>query len=213
MYVPAPFVETRIEVLDELIAANPFATLISNGPDYPYATHVPMYLERQSTSEARLRCHLARANPHWRIIESASSVLAIFSGPHHYVSPSWYPSKQVNGRVVPTWNYIAVHATGTARLFEGAELIDHVAELTRRNEAGFAQPWSAADAPREYIEGLTKAIVGVEISVRNIEGKWKLNQNRSEADRAGVIERLEALATDASLQMAAIMRARLNQSK
>jgi transcriptional regulator len=213
MYIPAPFVETDINVLDEVVSSNPFAILVSNGPDHPYATHLPTYLERRSDSSAVLRCHLARANPHWRLLESTGSVLAIFQGPHHYVSPSWYPSKRVNGRVVPTWNYIVVHATGTPRLFEGKELIEHVADLTRRNESGFEHPWSVDDAPRDYIEGLAKAIVGVEISVQRMEGKWKLNQNRPEADRAGVVEGLEALGTDAGHQMADLMRTRLNHSK
>ncbi len=206
MYTPAQFRESRIEVLDEFIRDHPFGLLVSNGSEAPHATHVPMYLVRNGAN-AVLRCHLARANPHWQALETSHAVLAIFSGVHHYVSPSWYPSKQAHGRVVPTWNYITVHAAGKARLFEGPELIEHVTELTRRHESGFDQPWSVEDAPRDFISGLAKAIVGVEISIERLEGKWKLNQNRPEADRAGVIDRLEAIASPASLEMAEIMKA------
>jgi transcriptional regulator len=141
MYIPGPFVENRMEVLDEFINAHPFAILMSNGPEFPHATHVPMYLVRNGDA-AVLRCHLARANPHWHALQSSPRVLAVFNGPHHYITPSWYPSKQANGRVVPTWNYVIVHAAGTARLFEGEQLIEHVAELTRRQEAAFEHPWS-----------------------------------------------------------------------
>jgi transcriptional regulator len=205
MYIPGPFVESRVEVLDEFIRAHPFGILVSNGGEVPHATHLPMYLEREG-AKALLRCHLARANPHWRALESSPDVLAIFSGAHHYITPSWYPSKQANGRVVPTWNYVSVHAAGKARLFEGPELIEHVGELTRRQESGFEHPWDIADAPADYVTGLAKAIVGVEVAIEKLEGKWKLNQNRGEADRAGVIEGLERLATPAALEMAQLMR-------
>lgn len=204
MYIPAPFVESRVEVLDKFIQAHPFGILVSNGGEVPHATHVPMYLVRGNAG-AVLRCHLARGNPHWRALETSPHVVAIFNGQHHYITPSWYPSKQANGRVVPTWNYVTVHAAGQARLFEGEELIEHVAELTRREESAFEHPWRIEDAPADYIAGLAKAIVGVEISIERLEGKWKLNQNRSEADRAGVIEGLKELATPAALGMAELM--------
>jgi transcriptional regulator len=205
MYIPAPFAEDRVEVLDEFIRAHPFGILVSNGADVPNATHVPMYLVRDG-SKAVLRCHLARANPHCQALEPSPCVLAVFSGPHHYITPSWYPSKQAHGRVVPTWNYVTVHAMGRARLFEGDELIEHVTELTRRQEAGFERPWSVADAPADYITGLAKAIVGVEIAIERLEGKWKLNQNRPEADRAGAIEGLQRVATPAAIEIAQLMR-------
>lgn len=205
MYIPGPFVESRVEVLDELIRAHPFAVLVSNGAEVPDATHVPMYLVR-SEAGAVLRCHFARGNPHWRAIEASPRVLAIFQGPHHYITPTWYPSKQETGRVVPTWNYVTVHAAGRARLFEGEELIEHVAELTRHQEAAFEHPWGIEDAPADYIAGLAKAIVGVEIAIERLEGKWKLNQNRPEADRAGVMEGLKGLATPAAIEMADLMR-------
>lgn len=212
MYTPRQFVEDRIEVLDEFVRAHPFGILVSNGSDAPHATHLPMHLERTGTA-AVLRCHLARANPHWQMLQSSPMVLAIFSGPHHYITPSWYPSKQAHGRVVPTWNYVAVHATGKARLFEGPELIQHVKDLTLQHEAGFDLKWRVEDAPADYINGLSKAIVGVEISIERWEGKWKLNQNRPEADREGVIHGLEAVASPASLEMAALMQRDRDQSR
>jgi transcriptional regulator len=213
VYTPALFVENRVEVLDRFIQEHPFGILISNGPEAPQATHIPMYLVRENGATAALRCHLARANPHWRTFESSPSVLAIFSGAHHYVTPSWYPSKTEHGRVVPTWNYVTVHATGKARIFEGDELVEHVAELTLRQEARFENPWSIEDAPAEYIKALAKAIVGVEISIERLAGKWKLSQNRPPADQAAVIQGLEKIASPASLEMAEIMKAGQPQSK
>src|SRR5690242_9811431 len=187
MYTPAQFRESRIEVLDEFIREHPFGLLVSNGSEVPHASHVPMYLVREGAN-AVLRCHLARANPHWQALESSPTVLPIFSGVHHYVSPSRYPSKQAHGRVVPTWNYVTVHAAGNVRLFEGPELIEHGTEPTRRHECGFDRPWDVEDAPADFSSGLANAIVGLEISIERLEGKWKLNQNRPEADRAGVID-------------------------
>jgi transcriptional regulator len=213
VYTPALFAENRVEVLDRFIREHPFGILISNGPEAPHATHIPMYLVRENGVAAVLRCHLARANPHWRTFESSPSVLAIFSGAHHYITPSWYPSKEEHGRVVPTWNYVTVHAAGKARLFEGDELVEHVAELTHRQEARFENPWSIDDAPAEYVNTLAKAIVGVEISIERLEGKWKLSQNRPPADQAAVIQGLETIASPASLEVAELMKAVRPQSK
>jgi transcriptional regulator len=208
VYTPALFVENRVEVLDKFIQEHPFGILVSNGTEAaPHATHVPMYLVRENGATAVLRCHLARGNPHWRTLEYSPFVLAIFNGADHYVTPSWYPSKEEHGRVVPTWNYVAVHAAGRARIFEGTELVEHVAELTRRQETRFENPWSIEDAPTEYVNALAKAIVGVEISIERLEGKWKLSQNRPEADQAGVIKGLEKIASAASLEMAELMKA------
>ena len=152
---------------------------------------------------------MARANPHWQRIESGERALVIFSGPNHYITPNWYPSKREHGEVVPTWNYAAVHVTGVARVFEDTvSLLRHLRELTDAQEAGFPEPWSVADAPAEYVEGMAKSIVGVEIAVQRIEGKWKMSQNRSEADRQGVIAALDALGSHAGHEMANLMRAR-----
>jgi len=204
MYNPALFVETRVDVLHAFIRAHPLGTLVTNGPDGPEATHLPVFLD---ASAGFLRCHMARANPQWRRLESGGRVLVIFSGADHYITPSWYPSTREHGKVVPTWNYVAIHAAGAARLFEDTpSLLRHLNELTDSQEAGFAERWSVADAPPEYVESLTKAIVGVEITVDRIEGKWKMSQNRSVADQQGVIAGLDAVGSHASREVASIVR-------
>ena len=206
MYNPASHVETRGDVLHAFIRAHPLGTLVTNSPDGPEATHLPFFLDAPS---GLLRCHMARANPHWRRLEIDGRVLVIFTGANHYITPNWYAAKREHGKVVPTWNYVAVHAVGTARLFEDSpSLLRHLNELTDSQEARFAEPWSVADAPPEYVEGMTKAIVGVEIAVERFEGKWKVSQNRSAADQEGVIAGLDALDSPASHEMANLMRDR-----
>lgn len=201
MYNPAPFAEKRIDVLDDFIRKNPLATLISCGAAGLTASHLPMVLHVEEESPV-LRCHLARANSQWKDFGEHASVLAIFHGPEQYITPSWYASKQEHGKVVPTWNYVAVHVRGRAKLFEGPELLAHLSSLTDHNEGAFEKPWSVDDAPAQYIEALTKAIVGIEISVDSMEGKWKTSQNRPESDRHGVVTGLRQLDSEASLAMA-----------
>ncbi|MDQ2844535.1 MAG: FMN-binding negative transcriptional regulator [Acidobacteriota bacterium] len=208
MYNPPMFVEDRTEVLHAFIRQHPLAALVACGSAGPEATHVPMVLHPEVGPAGLLRCHVARANDQWKNVQSAAAVLAIFQGPEHYITPSWYASTREHGKVVPTWNYAAVHVRGRAKLFEGPELIQHLNALTDQNEQGFERPWSVGDAPRDYIEALSKAIVGIEISVDTIEGKWKASQNRSEADRQGVIAGLSAIGSPASLEMAQIVKQR-----
>jgi transcriptional regulator len=199
MYVPREFAELRDEVLRGFIRDYPLALLVSSGLE---VSHVPMILDGDL-----LRCHVARANPVWRSLADGGPVVAVFSVPSHYVSPSWYPSKAAHGRVVPTWNYTAVYVRGTASLFDGAdELVTHLVEMVDEQEARFAEPWRVGDAPVEYLTGLTRGIVGVSIRVESMVGKFKLSQNRSEADRAGVIAGLEALGDRAADAVAALMR-------
>jgi transcriptional regulator len=207
MYTPLHFQETREDVLHAFIRAHPLGTLITGGPDGPQASHLPVFLDAQA---GRLRCHMARANPQWRAIASGGRALVIFTGPEHYVTPSWYPEKRKHGRVVPTWNYTAVHVTGTASLFEDSpSLLRHLNELTDFNEAGLEQRWSVADAPAEFIEGMTRAIVGVEIAIERMEGKWKISQNRSAGDQQGVINGLDRLESPAGQEMAGLIRKRI----
>jgi transcriptional regulator len=209
MYNPAPFAEERIDILHDLISRHPLGILVTCGVDGPEATHVPVILHPGIGSNGVLRCHLARANAHWKSLETAASVLAIFQGAQHYITPSWYPSKREHGKVVPTWNYLAVHVRGRARLFEDkAHLLEHLRELTAHNEASFESPWSVSDAPADYVRGLSRAIVGVEISIDSIEGKWKVSQNRPETDRRGVVEGLTSVHSAASLEMAALVKQR-----
>ncbi len=206
MYNPSSFVEDRPEVLHAFLREHPFATLISAGGGRISATHVPMLFE-----EGVLRCHVARANPHWRELAASPDALAVFHGPHHYITPSWYESKKDHGKVVPTWNYTAVHVWGQARIFDDAvELLALVRRLTETHEAQFTDRWSVDDAPKAYIESTLKAIVGIEISIQRLAGKAKLSQNRSVPDRLGAIAGLEELGTAESLAMAELMKGALD---
>jgi transcriptional regulator len=192
MYNPAPFVEERTEVLHAFLRQNPLATIVTNGAEGPEATHAPVILHPETGAQGVLRCHFARANKHWQSLDSAP-VLLVFQGPDHYVSPSWYPSKQEHGKVVPTWNYVAVHVRGRGRVFEDSEeLVAHVRDLTALQERNFELPWSVDDAPADYIQNMARGIVGVEITIESIEGKWKMSQNRPPADRRGVVAGLVA---------------------
>jgi transcriptional regulator len=184
MYTPSHFREDRLEILRDFMAIHPLVTLVTPRPAGGLeANHIPVLVDSAATV---LRGHVARANPVWR--EAGTEALAIFTGEQYYVSPSWYPSKQEHGKVVPTWNYEAVHAHGTLHFFEDKQkLRGLVDELTRTHEAKFPQPWSINDAPPEYIDSLLNAIVGFELRITRLEGKCKQSQNRSEADRAGVL--------------------------
>jgi transcriptional regulator len=184
MYIPGHFREDRPDVLHDAMRRIGFATLVTHeakrGLD---ANHLPMLLQ-EGESGLVLRGHVARANPVWK--KSQAPALAIFLGPHAYVSPNWYPSKAETGKAVPTWNYITVHAHGTIRWIEDAEwLRTHVGALSAAHEAGREIPWMISDAPMSYIDSMLKGIVGFELGVQSLEGKWKLSQNREEADHAG----------------------------
>jgi len=182
MYTPAHFQEDRPEVLHALIRQFPLATLVTATASGFDATHVPFLLE-----DGVLRGHVARANP----IANAASALAIFQGPQHYISPSWYASKEHDPRVVPTWNYIAVHAHGPIRSFtDKTRLFQIVADLTAYFEKDNPNPWSIQDAPAEYIDKMLNAITGIEIPIERLEGKWKVSQNRLVEDRKSVIDAL-----------------------
>ena len=181
MYVPDLFREDRPEVLADALRRIGFATLVTQGLD---ANHLPMALDGNV-----LRGHVARANPVWKAGEGAA--LAIFLGPHAYVSPSFYPSKAATGKAVPTWNYITVHARGEIRWIQDTDwLRAHVGMLSDAHEAGRVEPWTITDAPAAYVDSLIRAIVGFELTVTSLEGKYKLSQNRDAADRAGVREGL-----------------------
>jgi transcriptional regulator len=189
MYLPNHFVESDPAVLAALIREAPLATLIRGGAEL-VADQVPLELEQGG--ELRLLGHVARANPLWREA-NGQPVLAVFHGVQAYISPSWYASKAEHGRVVPTWNYAVVQAHGTLRAIEDAAWLEaFVQRLTDRHEASLAAPWKLADAPRDYVDKMLKAIVGIEIAVTRLEGKFKLSQNRSAEDRAGVIRGLGA---------------------
>ncbi|MGH9652499.1 MAG: FMN-binding negative transcriptional regulator [Bryobacteraceae bacterium] len=209
MYTPAHFAETRLDVLHQFIRQHPLAALVTSGPDGLEATHVPMVLHPEIEPQGVLRCHVARANPQWKSIGLQSPVLVIFSGPEHYITPSWYAAKKEHGRVVPTWNYAAVHVSGRAKLFdEENALLEHLNALTKQSEAPFEKPWAVSDAPAEYVQAMAKAIVGIEMTIERLEGKWKASQNRPRADRPGIIAGLEELHTPQSLEMAEMVKLR-----
>lgn len=187
MYVPSHFREDRVEVLHAAIREAGLATLVTTGPAGLQVSHVPLLLDPAPAPLGRLVGHVARGNPQWRVSPEGVEALAIFLGPDAYVSPSWYATKRETGRVVPTWNYVAIHAHGTVRFFDDRErLLDLVTRLTDRHEGGRPAPWSTADAPGDFLDGQLKGIVGLELDVTRLEGKWKASQNRGAADRRGV---------------------------
>lgn len=192
MYTPDHFREDRIPVLHGAIREIGLGALVTAGAPGLEATHLPMLIEPAPAPLGSLIGHMARANPQWKNTAAGGQVLAIFTGPHTYVTPSWYASKAETGKVVPTWNYIAVHAYGDVEFFdERARLRAHVSRLTDAHESARANPWAVSDAPADYIEKMLGAIIGFTVSITRLEGKWKMSQNRSPQDRAGVVVGLQ----------------------
>lgn len=191
MYVPASHAEQRPEVLFEFMESHPLATLVTHSDAGLFATHLPLVVRRDAGAHGTLEGHVARANAHHRQASATAEALVIFSGPDAYITPAWYATKAEHGRVVPTWNYVAVHVYGTLRIVEDpAFLARHLAELSARHEASRQSTWTVDDAPAEYIEQQKKAIVGVQIAIERVEGKWKMSQNRSSEDIDGVVRGL-----------------------
>lgn len=207
MYNPSQFAEKRPEVLAETIAQHPLASLITVGRDGNIvASHIPLLLDPADGPLGTLRGHMARANSQWQETAPDSEALAIFRGPQHYISPNWYPTKSEHGKVVPTWNYVVVHARGRIRFPDDPTwLLRNVSALTDHQERGVETPWRVTDAPPDYTQGLLRAIVGVELEITHLEGKWKVSQNRGEADRQGVISGLRATSTDVGSAMATLV--------
>jgi len=193
MYVPKHFKEDDNAKLHEYIRDYGFGVLIVADEDGIEANHLPFHLScEEDDSPGTLQCHVARNNPVWQRLKDGSRVLAVFQGPDGYVSPSWYPSKAETGRVVPTWNYLAVHAAGKARIVEDATwLKQHLTKLTNQHESGMKEPWQVDDAPQDFTGRLVKAIVGIEIEIETLTGKVKASQNLPERNRAGVKAGLE----------------------
>src|SRR5258705_11042604 len=188
MYLPSHFEETRAEVLHQFIRSHPLGALVTFGADGLNANHVPFESDPHPAPLGTLRAHVARANPVWREFSREVEPLVIFQGPQTYITPSWYQTKQETGKVVPTFNYIVVHAYGAMRVIEDAGwLRKFVGGLTDRFEASRAQPWAVTDAPEDFIAMQLRAIVGIEISVTRLIGKWKTSQNRPVADQKGVV--------------------------
>lgn len=188
MYQPPLNREDRPEVMQRLIREQPLGLLISAGAVGLLANPVPFVLHASPGRSPVLECHLAIANPQWRDLEGGHPALVVFQGPQAYVSPNWYPSKREHGKAVPTWNYVVVQARGRAHTVNDDEwLLRHLNELTDHNERRVSEAWEVADAPPDYLRSMLKGIKGVRIEVDSMVGKWKLSQNRSRADREGVI--------------------------
>ncbi len=194
MYVPSHFKQDDIGKLQQYIRDYGFGLLVVADAGGIEANHVPFHLvTEQDGSLGQLQCHLARNNPAWKRLRDGARVLAVLQGPDAYVSPSWYETKAETGRVVPTWNYLAVHAEGSARIIEDSTwLKHHLHRLTDQHESAMSNPWSVDDAPTEFTERLVTAIVGVEIKIDTLTGKLKTSQNQPERNRAGVKTGLEA---------------------
>jgi transcriptional regulator len=211
MYIPRANEEQRIPVLHDLIRSQPFGTLITMGGHGLIASHLPMVLESSGEEDAfgTLRAHVSRANPQWRDFDATIDALAIFAGHHHYISASWYPGAKETGAEVPTWNYVVVHAYGTLRAIEDKDwLLAHVSSLTDIHEAASAEPWKVSDAPESYLNSQINGIIGFELPIRRLEGKWKVSQNRNERDRSAVVKGLDDLNTPDSLAMKHLVESR-----
>ncbi len=203
MYVPSHFEEQRVEVLHQLIRERPLATLVTLGSGVLNANHIPFELDAEPTPFGTLHGHVARANPVWRDFSSEVDALLIFHGPQTYVTPSWYPTKNDTGEVVPTYNYIVVHASGAMKIVHDREwLRGLVTRLTHRFESDRAAPWHVTDAPPPFIDKQLAAIVGIEIPIAKLIGKWKVSQNRPAVDREGVARGLGEFTDADSLSIA-----------
>lgn len=208
VYQPPHFREDDRDAQHALIRAHPLGLLVTCGPGGLMANPIPFLVE---ADEARgtLRAHLARANPQWRELEQVAECLVVFQGPQAYVTPSWYATKRETGKVVPTWNYATVQAWGRPAVTADPDwLRRQIAALTASQEAERDAPWAVADAPPDFLAGQIKGIVGLEIPIQRIEGKWKMSQNRPEADRAGVVAGLSSEAGPPGCPVAALVAAR-----
>ena len=209
MYQPPAFREGRVAALHALMRAHPFATLVISGAAGIEANHLPLLLNEGGSERGRLSGHFAKPNPLLRAVQQAAGalpVLAIFHGPAHYISPGWYPSKSNGGKVVPTWNYTVVHAHGVLRPMQGGETLRaHLDALSAAQEAGRSPPWSPADAPADFIAKMMKGIVGFDIEIDRLEGKFKLGQNRSAEDRAGAVRGLSGERSTVAADLAALI--------
>jgi transcriptional regulator len=206
VYVPTHFEETDLGVLHELIRSHVLGAWVAPAAAGLLVNHLPFLLDAGRGEHGTLTAHVARANPAWRGFSAQQESVVIFQGPQDYISPSWYASKQTHGKVVPTWNYVVVHAHGVPRVIDDKSwLLEHVSRQSELHESRRGLPWRVSDAPREFIDSMLEAIVGIEIPITKIVGKWKLSQNRSADDRQGVVDALEARGDAASKEMARLV--------
>jgi transcriptional regulator len=204
MYIPQHFEETRIDVLHAMMRANPLATLVTLADKQFNANHIPMVLDAKS---GILRAHIARANSLWKTFDENIGCMAIFQGPISYISPSYYPSKKITERVVPTWNYAVVHVHAKLKIIDDAAwILNQINALTQQQEAAREQPWKVSDAPTDYVDQLLGALIGLELSIERIEGKWKVSQNQKPQDHQGVIDGLLQEGSENAAMMASLVK-------
>jgi transcriptional regulator len=205
MYRPDLFRVDDVKEMHALMRGRPFASLVSTGASGLYASHLPTVLKDEGPYGV-IECHLARANPHWKELAEVAEALMIFHGPETYISPNWYASKAQHGKVVPTWNFAAVHAYGRPEVMQEPDwLRRHVTELTAQQERGESRPWLVSDAPPSFIDVMLRGIVGFRFPIARLEGKWKMSQNREMPDRAGVVTGLRERAEGDDLAIADIV--------
>ena len=204
MYIPNSFRETDPAVMLDFISAHPFGALITTSPSAGlFATHLPFLTDRARGAHGVLQGHIARANPHHDFPDTAADAMVIFTGPDAYITPTWYPAKQEHGKVVPTWNYVAVHVYGTLRFIDDRDfLMRHLDTLTDQHESSQPHPWAMHDAPQDFLEALARGTIGVELEITRLEGKWKMSQNRSHGDIDGVITGLGASSSERDREVA-----------
>lgn len=204
MYIPKHFEETRLPVLYEMMRANPLATLITLDKNQFNANHIPMVLDAEA---GILRAHIARANALWKSYDQHIGCMAIFQGPMSYISPSYYPSKLETEKVVPTWNYAVVHVHAKLKIMDDADwILKQINTLTTQQEQGREKAWKVADAPNDYIEKLLTALIGLELTIERIEGKWKVSQNQKPLDHQGVVDGLTMESSQNALAMASLVK-------
>jgi transcriptional regulator len=214
MYIPKQFEEPRVDVMHELIRARPLATLVTLSSNGLNANHIPLHLLESPAPFGTLQGHVARANPILNDLENNIEVLAIFHGPDAYITPSWYATKKETGKVVPTWNYAVVHAYGYVRVVDDAAWLRAQLEaLTTHNEASFSEPWAVSDAPHEFTEKLIGNIVGFEMVISRLSGKWKVSQNQPQQNQSSVAEGLKASGHQDSSAMAVLVEAATKNSR
>ena len=206
MYIPRHNEEKRVAVMHALMVTRPLGTLVTLGTSGLFASHIPMLLEEDGSPFGVLKGHLSRANAQWRNFLPTVDALAIFAGHQHYISPTWYPETKEHGKEVPTWNYVVVHAYGPLKVIQDRHwLLTNVEKLTSVHESALPAPWKVSDAPDDYIQSQLNGIVGLELPIQRLEGKWKVSQNRTERERQGVRDGLAELNTPESLAMRALI--------
>ena len=208
MYLPPHFREEDSARLHALIRSRALGLLVTNGPGGLMANPIPFLLDAERGPHGTLRAHVARANPVWHEADGVREALVVFQDVDSYITPAWYASKREHGRVVPTWNYATVHVYGPLTVIdEAAWLHDQISALTDRHESSRSDPWAVTDAPEKFVEAQVRGIVGIEIPIARMEGKWKVSQNRSDADRDGVASGLREIGDADAVRMAEMVEA------